>query len=299
MSGLHLYYSMKDWEMKKVTEWARGKINLTLAVLGRRPDGYHDLDTVMHSVTLADTVTVEAAETISLTVDGAAPAGRENLMWRAAECFFRETGIPGGAALHLTKRIPSEAGLGGGSADAAAVLRGLNRLTGAKLSAADLCAMAARIGADVPFCVIGGCARCRGVGDILTPLPPWEGLPLLIVRPPISVSTAKAYGDIDRRGIIGRSTAEEASRAISARDEARLAAALANTFEAVLCPAMPELAAVRDRIRSAGVPALMTGSGSAFFLLTGGAERKRLAAALRRPGWFVAEAETCGGAIAL
>ena len=279
--------------MKTVTERARGKINLSLAVLGKRPDGYHELDTVMHTVTLADTVEIAESEAISLAVEGQAPAGADNLMWRAAALFFRETGLPGGVAMRLTKRIPSEAGLGGGSADAAAVLRGLNRLTGAGLSAEALCRMGAKLGADVPFCIVGGCARCRGVGDIIEPLPPWEGLSLLIVRPPLSVSTGAAYGDIDRQGIQGVSTAERAAAAIAARDRKGLAEALANTFEAV----MPEeLSAAARVIASFGAPALMTGSGSAFFLLTGGEERQRIAEALRqRPGWFAAEAEGCAG----
>ena len=109
--------------MNCITEEARAKINLTLPVLGKRPDGYHELDTIMMSVTLADTVELVPAAGISLAVEGSAPQGPENLMWRAAALFFRETG-GGGAAMRLVKRIPSEAGLGGGSADAAAVLRG-------------------------------------------------------------------------------------------------------------------------------------------------------------------------------
>lgn len=281
--------------MDKVTETARAKVNLTLPVLGKRPDGYHEVDTVMHSITLADTVELAPADGLSLAVEGAAPAGPDNLMWRAAALFLEETGAPG-TALRLVKRLPSEAGLGGGSADAAAVLRGLDRLYGTRLGAARLEAMGARLGADVPFCVASGCARCRGIGDELETLPPWPGLPLLIVKPAVSVSTGAAYGEIDRRGIAGRNTSDAMEAALHARDFAALAASLANTFEDALFPVTPALAAAARELRAFGAPALMSGSGSAFFLLLGGAERDAAARTLqsRHPDWFCAPAETCG-----
>lgn len=281
--------------MDKVTETARAKVNLTLPVLGKRPDGYHEVDTVMHSITLADTVELARADGLSLAVEGAAPAGPDNLMWRAAALFLEETGAPG-AALRLVKCLPSEAGLGGGSADAAAVLRGLDRLYGTRLGAARLEAMGARLGADVPFCVAGGCARCRGIGDELAPLPPWPGLPLLIVKPAVSVSTGAAYGEIDRRGIAGRNTSDAMEAALCARDFAALAASLANTFEDALFPVTPALAAAARELRAFGAPALMSGSGSAFFLLLGGEARDAAARTLqsRHPDWFCAPAETCG-----
>lgn len=294
----YLYYSMKEIGMDKVTETARAKVNLTLPVLGKRPDGYHEVDTVMHSITLADTVELARAGGISLEIQGEAPAGPDNLMWRAAALFMEETGTPG-AAMRLVKRLPSEAGLGGGSADAAAVLRGLDRLYGTRLGWEALCRMASRLGADVPFCIAGGCARCRGIGDVLTPLPPWPGLSLLIVKPDVSVSTAAAYGEIDRRAIAGPDTSDAMEAALRARDRAALAAALANTFEAALFPAVPALAAAASELRAFGAPVLMSGSGSAFFLLIEGPARDEAAAAilLRHPAWFCAPAETCGAEI--
>ena len=293
--AVSLYYSMKEIEMEIIRETARAKVNFTLPVLGRRPDGYHEVDTVLHSVTLADEVTMTKAEGLSLAVtEGAAPAGPENLMWRAAALFCAETGAPG-AAMTLAKRVPSEAGLGGGSADAAAVLRGLDRLYETRLGRDRLLALAARLGADVPFCVAGGCARGKGVGDVLTPLPAWPGLPLLIVKPPAAVSTAEAYRAVDRRGRWGPNTSDDAERAVRTRDAALLAASLANTFEAALFPDVPALADVSRTLSACG-PALMSGSGSAFFLLIGGEAREqvieRLAAA--HPDWQLFKAETAG-----
>lgn len=276
-----------------ITEEAHAKINLTLSVLGRRADGYHDLDTVMHSISLSDTVELTPADTLSLTVDGRAPAGPENLMWRAAALFFQMTGKKGGVAMRLVKRIPSEAGMGGGSADAAAMLRGLNRMTGAGLSNRILCRMGASLGADVPFCVAGGAARCSGIGDVLAPLPPWPGLPLLIVRPGVSVSTGQAYREIDRLKGQRKQTSKAAAQALRARNGSQLASALANDFEDALFRISPILRETKRELAAAGYPALMTGSGSAFFVLVGGEKREQLKHHLSamHPEWFVENAE--------
>ena len=142
-----------------ITETAQAKINLTLSVGEMRSDGYHTIDSVMHSISLRDSITLERAETVSLAiVEGVAPAGKENLMVKAAELFLKEKGISGGVRMTLAKRIPSEAGMGGGSSDAAAVLRGLARLYGTGDSLKSLAAMGKALGADVPFCVLGGAA---------------------------------------------------------------------------------------------------------------------------------------------
>lgn len=281
--------------MEIIRETARAKVNFTLPVLARRPDGYHEVDTVMHAISLADAVELRPAEGLSLTIEGDAPAGPDNLMWRAAALYMEETGVPG-AAMHLVKRVPSEAGLGGGSADAAAVLRGLDRLYGTRLGWEVLCRMASRLGADVPFCIAGGCARGRGIGDALSPLPPWEGLPLLVVKPDIAVSTGAAYGEIDRRGVAARNTSDDAERAVRTRDRALLAASLENTFEDALFPLYPALGAVSAELRAFGAPCLMSGSGSAFFLLIGGGERDAVRSEIlaRHPSWRAEPAETCG-----
>ena len=191
---------MAGKEVIMITETARAKINLTLWVGRKRPDGYHSIDSVMHSISLSDEITLEKSNEILLTVlEGDAPAGQENLMVRAAEAFFAVTELEGGVFLTLKKRIPSGAGMGGGSADAAAVLRGLSKAYEHPLSKEDLLKVAARIGADVPFCVEGGASRCQGIGEILTPARAWEGLPLVIAMPPLFMPTGPAYQKLDER----------------------------------------------------------------------------------------------------
>ena len=280
--------------METIMETARAKINLTLPVLFRREDGYHEIDSLMHTISLHDTIEIEKANEMKLEIsEGTAPAGRENLMWRAAEIFFAETKLRGACVMRLYKKIPSEAGLGGGSSDAAAVLRGLNRLFGAPLSADALSNLGARLGADVPFCLTGGAARCRGIGEKLTPVTPWPHISLLIVRPHTSVSTKEAYAEIDKRNISGENTTEEAIRALAERNFEKLAASLSNDFEPALFPINPILAETSKELRAAH-PALMTGSGSAFFVLVSGEERKKLAEKLRKrhTEWYVEECET-------
>lgn len=205
-----------------ITEKAYAKINLTLSVGEKREDGYHEIDSVMHSISLCDEVTLTEAGGISLSIkEGLAPGGKANLMWEAAELFFRETGFSGGVHMELVKQIPSEAGMGGGSSDAAAVLRGLNRMTGQQLSLMALADMGAKLGADVPFCVAGGCRRCEGIGEKLTPLAGWAGLPVVIVRPGVSISTGKAYGLLDGFSRRRAGTAESCIEALKIKTALR------------------------------------------------------------------------------
>jgi 4-diphosphocytidyl-2-C-methyl-D-erythritol kinase len=153
--------------------------------------------------------------------------------------------------------------------------------------------LGARLGADVPFCLTGGAARCRGIGEKLTPVTPWPHISLLIVRPHTSVSTKEAYAEIDKRNISGENTTEEAIRALAERNFEKLSASLANDFEPALFPINPILAETSKELRAAH-PALMTGSGSAFFVLVSGEERKKLAEKLRERhrDWYVEECET-------
>lgn len=281
-----------------IQETAYAKINLTLSVGRKRADGYHDIDSVMHSISLADTITLEKADTVSLAVvKGSAPAGRDNLMVKAAELFLQEKHISSGVSMTLAKEIPSEAGMGGGSSDAAAILRGLSALYETGDTPESLAAMGASLGADVPFCVIGDAARCTGIGDKLTALPPWEALPLLIVRPQASVSTAKAYAAIDALPRRRKDSTEDCVKALETKDRRLLLSSLANDFEDALFPMNPILKETAATLRSLSRPVLMTGSGSAFFLVL---ENREEAAPLRsrlkkaHPFWFVEEAETLG-----
>jgi len=279
-----------------ITEKAFAKINLTLSVGEKRKDGYHDIDSVMHSISLHDKITLEKSGEISLSVTkGSAPSGQENLMWKAAELFFAETGISGGVRMELEKHIPAQAGLGGGSSDAAAVLRGLNRLMKTGLSAEELSDMGKRIGADVPFCITGGCCHCRGIGEKLTKVPGWNGLPLVIVRPPVAVETGKAYAVLDRAEKQTGNKTDACIRAVEEKDRKKLAESLSNDFEKALFAEEPVLEETSRRLALFSRPLLMTGSGSAFFVIAESrADRKRLAEEIKKegPGLFIAEAET-------
>ena len=281
-----------------IEETACAKINLTLSVGEKRSDGYHTIDSIMHSISLCDDITLERAEGISLTiVEGRAPSGKENLMVKAAELFLREKGISGGVRMTLAKHIPSEAGMGGGSSDAAAVLRGLARLSGTGDGLETLAAMGAFLGADVPFCVRGGACRCEGIGEVLVPLTPWPGLPLLIVRPETSVSTGEAYRLLDGRDKRPKDRTEDSMKALADRNRQELYESLSNDFEDALFPKNEVLEETSSILHSLGRPTLMTGSGSAFFLFPKDREEgKALAEDIKKshPSWFVETAETVG-----
>ena len=281
-----------------IEETACAKINLTLSVGEKRSDGYHTIDSIMHSISLCDDITLERAEGISLTiVEGRAPSGKENLMVKAAELFLREKGISGGVRMTLAKHIPSEAGMGGGSSDAAAVLRGLARLYGTGDGLETLAAMGASLGADVPFCVRGGACQCEGIGEVLVPLTPWPGLPLLIVRPETSVSTGEAYRLLDGRDKRPKDRTEDSMKALADRNRQELYESLSNDFEDALFPKNEVLEETSSILHSLGRPTLMTGSGSAFFLFPKDREEgKALAEDIKKshPSWFVETAETVG-----
>ena len=281
-----------------IEETACAKINLTLSVGEKRSDGYHTIDSIMHSISLCDDITLERAEGISLTiVEGRAPSGKENLMVKAAELFLREKGISGGVRMTLAKHIPSEAGMGGGSSDAAAVLRGLARLYGTGDGLETLAAMGASLGAAGPFCVRGGACRCEGIGEVLVPLTPWPGLPLLIVRPETSVSTGEAYRLLDGRDKRPKDRTEDSMKALADRNRQELYESLSNDFEDALFPKNEVLEETSSILHSLGRPTLMTGSGSAFFLFPKDREEgKALAEDIKKshPSWFVETAETVG-----
>ena len=172
----------------------RAKLNLGLEVLGRRGDGYHEIATVFQELDLADRLSIEPAGGFSLEVAGnAISAGPENLVWRAGDLLARSCGVALGARLRLDKRIPVQAGLGGGSSDAAAALAGLNRLWSTGLSVPDLMELGARLGSDVPFFLVGGTAMGLGRGDEICPLPDLPPLWVALVTPPRGLSTAAVY----------------------------------------------------------------------------------------------------------
>ncbi len=247
-----------------VEEKAYAKINLSLDILSRREDGYHDLRMVMQSVTLCDTLELERAAGISFTCDkNGLPEGPENTVYRAAELFCWETGVPG-VKLRLAKRIPSQAGLGGGSADAAAALRGMNRLYGAGLAEEELCRLGRLVGADVPFCVRNGLCLAEGTGEILTPLGGLPACRILICKPEIGISTGEAFRRADMQDRPRGGYTERVLRALSSGGLSSLGRALGNDFQTVM--QVREVEKIRLHMLEAGAyGAVMTGSGSAVF----------------------------------
>lgn len=251
---------------------ARAKINWTLDVVGTLPNGYHDLDMLMQSVTLCDQMTIEDAPGMSLSVRfpgrGYVPADETNLVLRAAAALARETCCTRGANITLRKYIPVAAGMGGGSSDAAAALVGLNKLWGLGLSADDLERIGLTIGADVPFCVRGGLQRAQGVGERLTPLAIRQPLYLVAFQPCKGLSTRDVFGALHEDGIRqeDRPDNEAACRALETGNVRLLGRSIGNVLEPVSRRMRPEIDRAICAIEATGAAgARMTGSGSAVF----------------------------------
>ncbi len=274
------------------------KVNLFLEVLGRREDGYHEIETVLQAISIFDEIAIETppglpAGAVEFTCDvpGLAPPG-ENLVERAAARFLRETAVSRGVRIALRKRIPHGSGLGGGSSDAAAVLVALDRLLGTRLGDERLESMAASIGSDCPFFVRGGAAVARGRGERLERLSlPHRGF--LVVVPPISVSTKAVYESL-ARGLQRPSTIHRIPIVdLKAAEASSAAAATFNRLEDVAFALHPELRRIRDRAAAAGVESLrLTGSGGGFFALFESLEeadvqRSRLIRSLPGEAWRV------------
>jgi 4-diphosphocytidyl-2-C-methyl-D-erythritol kinase len=244
---------------------AYAKINLDLRVLAKRPDGYHELRTIFQTISLADSIGLafEPGDRTEIDIEGNV-AIEDNLIARAARLVLEETGLSGRARFTLQKRIPMGAGLGGGSSDAAAVLRTLPRVTGVAITSGRLHQMAASLGSDVPFFLYGGTAVGLGRGEEVYPLPDLPAFHGLLVTPDIHVSTPDAY-----RALSARLRSDGASAKLA--DFARVAwtenlALARNDFEEVVFQMHPELAHIRAALENAGaVCARMTGSGSAIF----------------------------------
>lgn len=253
-----------------IRESAFAKINLFLEITGKRPDGYHDLVTVMQTVTLADTLTFERSEApgVRLTAGGIG-TGEDNLVCRAAKAFFNAAGAAFGVDITLEKNIPIAAGLGGGSADAAATLRALNRLSEKKLPLAALSAAALSVGADVPFLLSGGLAACRGVGEQMTPVSHTVPGVIVIAIGKDGMSTPAAFAEADRlygnfQSPVLHPAAHEPERVFGA--EILTAEAVFNRFESAVFPLRPEAACLKRRLHDLGAhTAQMSGSGPSVF----------------------------------
>ncbi|PID80619.1 4-(cytidine 5'-diphospho)-2-C-methyl-D-erythritol kinase [bacterium DOLJORAL78_65_58] len=253
---------------------APAKVNLHLEVVRQRHDGYHEIETIFQAVQLFDHLSISLLDRfpggepeIGLTVTpaGAAPDDHSNLCWEAARHFCRETGVSGEISIHLEKSIPTEAGLGGGSSDAAAVLIACNHLFGTGLEPAKLEKLGASLGADVPFFIRGGTALGRGIGSILTPLPPVATGRFLIVKPPIKLRTASVYANLNMGLTVNSAAANiRVMKPMLVRFPQRTWPGF-NRLESAVLPQQPLLQRLVHRLQEVAPVAMLSGSGSAVF----------------------------------
>ena len=209
---------------------AFAKINLTLDICGKREDGYHLLDSVMQSVTPADSITLEKNDNINIFCSDSTLNTEENIVYKAANVFFEYTKINSGVDIFLEKHIPKAAGMGGGSADAAAVIVGLNKLYNTNLSQEELLSLGLKVGADVPFCIIGGTARVRGIGEKVESISPVCGLYAVTVKNGIKGSTKEMYAKLDQNTTFKRNDTPNAVKAIENKDNLFLCQNIGNAF---------------------------------------------------------------------
>lgn len=254
--------------MERMEQNAYAKLNLTLDVTGKREDGFHLLDTVMQSISLCDRVTLTRTSTLGIrlrTNRNYLPADQRNTAYRAASLFFDRCGLKNqGLEIAIQKRIPTRAGMGGGSADAAAVLLGLDRLYSAKLGLSTLLELGAQVGADVPFCLHGGACRCTGIGEVLEPVPPLPPCFLVVCKPPAGMSTPRAYALLDQLPPARTAATPRLLQALETGDLRQIGKSLSNRFDEAM--KLMQVRDIKKILLSAGaLGAMMTGSGSAVY----------------------------------
>ena len=287
-------------KLNRVTVLAPAKLNLALDVVGLLPNGYHNLDMTMQAISLYERVILRRSSGLSLSLPGSPVAANDsNTAIKAAVAFFRYTGLLAGVEITIEKNVPVRAGMAGGSADAAAVLVGLNALYGAKLSMSELCALGAKIGADVPFALMGGTCRVQGVGDVIKALPPVPDCWFTVVMPDYGVSTPEAFAAYDRIGSSTHPDCEAQEAAIRAEDLAGVCAAAGNALEE--CSGARDNEAIKTALQAQGaITALMTGSGAAVFGIFADEASARAAAAAVQTRWpqvYVAQPDRGGARV--
>lgn len=258
--------------MTTLYEGAFAKLNLTLDVLGKREDGYHDIKSVMQAISVRDDIEIDIGTgkpwRLLCDMDGI-PTDERNLAWKAAKVFCDALNKdPDGLEIRILKRIPAEAGMGGGSADAAAVLRALNRHYGEPLSVFALAELGAQVGSDVPFCVLCGTAMCEGRGERLRKLPDLPDCFFVVCKPDFSVSTPELYKKIDEAEIAHRPDHQAMESALLAGDLSKVAENIWNVFDPLVTEEHLELNYIKSIFNSYGAVAYqMTGSGSAVYAI--------------------------------
>ena len=245
------------------------KVNFTLDILNKRADGYHNLDSIVQIISLADNLEIKKLNEgiIKVSADKSyIPNGIDNIAYKAAKVFFESTGIKNGVEIYIQKNVPAQAGLGGGSANAGAVLLALNDLFLTKLSKKDLVELAAKVGTDAALFIIGGMVRMRGMGEIIEPLPDIDEMHLIIIKPDFGVSTKLAYECLDRDNKFSKAKSNAFIEALAFNNINNIAEAISNDFDEVISNKHPQIKNIKwDLINSNALNAMLSGSGSAVF----------------------------------
>ncbi|GHV41099.1 4-diphosphocytidyl-2-C-methyl-D-erythritol kinase [Clostridia bacterium] len=257
--------------MDSISIKARAKINLAISVIGKRADGYHELDMLMQSLSLSDIITITKVNKpgygvkLSSTAVGL-PTDAKNLAYRAADYMIKEYSLPCGLFIHISKKIPISAGLGGGSADCAAVLNGVNELFSLSVTPEKLAEIGFRFGSDVPFCVMNGFCRAEGVGERLTKLEPLGRVKVLLIRPQVSVPTPEIFTSYDNIDPPAQPDILSVIEAIKSNGVKAASVLFKNSLEAVTIKKHPIIANIKEfMLRRGAFVSLMSGSGASVF----------------------------------
>lgn len=275
--------------MDKMELKALGKINLGLDVLGKRPDGYHDVRMVMQTIYLYDQITITKRKEPGIGLSTNLfylPVNENNLAYRAAKLLMDEFEIRSGVDIFLEKHIPVAAGMAGGSSNAAAVLYGINRMFDLGLSTEELMKRGVSLGADVPYCIMRGTVLAEGIGEILTPLPPMPRCQIVVAKPPVSVSTKMVYEKIDSRRIVEHPDIDGIIEGLKEGDVTKIASRMGNVLEQVTVEEYPVIDKIKKLMNEGGAKgAMMSGSGPTVFgIFTEKSLAKKAALKIREAG---------------
>lgn len=275
--------------MDKMELKALGKINLGLDVLGKRPDGYHDVRMVMQTIYLYDQITITKRKESGIGLSTNLfylPVNENNLAYRAAKLLMDEFEIRSGVDIFLEKHIPVAAGMAGGSSNAAAVLYGINRMFDLGLSTEELMKRGVSLGADVPYCIMRGTVLAEGIGEILTPLPPMPRCQIVVAKPPVSVSTKMVYEKIDSRRIVEHPDIDGIIEGLKEGDVTKIASRMGNVLEQVTVEEYPVIDKIKKLMNEGGAKgAMMSGSGPTVFgIFTEKSLAKKAALKIREAG---------------
>lgn len=275
--------------MDKMELKALGKINLGLDVLGKRPDGYHDVRMVMQTIYLYDQITITKRKESGIGLSTNLfylPVNENNLAYRAAKLLMDEFEIRSGVDIFLEKHIPVAAGMAGGSSNAAAVLYGINRMFDLGLSTEELMKRGVSLGADVPYCIMRGTVLAEGIGEILTPLPPMPRCQIVVAKPPVSVSTKMVYEKIDSRRIVEHPDIDGIIEGLKEGDLTKIASRMGNVLEQVTVEEYPVIDKIKKLMSEGGAKgAMMSGSGPTVFgIFTEKSLAKKAALKIREAG---------------